>query len=73
MRSYFSQNLLDIFVFQARDECITQNGEAKCGYLIEAHKKCLRDHGFEVEWLMILASLYLVFRVLLYTYSSEYL
>ncbi|VDD94229.1 unnamed protein product [Enterobius vermicularis] len=33
---------------KARDECITQNGEAKCGYLIEAHKKCLRDHGFEM-------------------------
>uniref|UniRef100_A0A0N5AJ49 Cytochrome c oxidase copper chaperone n=1 Tax=Syphacia muris TaxID=451379 RepID=A0A0N5AJ49_9BILA len=34
---------------KARDECIIANGEAKCGYLIEAHKKCLRDQGFEVE------------------------
>ncbi|MFH4974694.1 hypothetical protein AB6A40_001403 [Gnathostoma spinigerum] len=33
---------------KARDECIVENGEEKCGYLIEAHKKCLKDHGFEV-------------------------
>uniref|UniRef100_A0A915B8A6 Cytochrome c oxidase copper chaperone n=1 Tax=Parascaris univalens TaxID=6257 RepID=A0A915B8A6_PARUN len=33
---------------KARDECIVLNGEEKCGTYIEAHKKCLRDHGFDV-------------------------
>lgn len=32
----------------ARDECIVKNGEEKCKYLIEAHKVCLRDEGFNV-------------------------
>ncbi|KAF7629218.1 Cytochrome c oxidase copper chaperone [Meloidogyne graminicola] len=31
-----------------RDECIILNGEEKCGALIEAHKKCLREYGFEM-------------------------
>lgn len=32
----------------ARDNCIAQYGEERCGYLIEAHKRCLRDEGFNV-------------------------
>ncbi|KAL3089511.1 hypothetical protein niasHS_006895 [Heterodera schachtii] len=31
-----------------RDECIILNGEENCGQLIEAHKKCMREYGFEV-------------------------
>jgi cytochrome c oxidase assembly protein subunit 17 len=31
-----------------RDECIAQFGEDKCGELIEMHKKCLREAGFNV-------------------------
>uniref|UniRef100_A0A914BWX6 Cytochrome c oxidase copper chaperone n=1 Tax=Acrobeloides nanus TaxID=290746 RepID=A0A914BWX6_9BILA len=33
---------------RARDECIVLNGEENCGELIEAHKKCMRAHGFEI-------------------------
>ena len=33
---------------KARDECMIQNGEEGCGDLIEAHKECLRKHGFKV-------------------------
>ncbi|KAI6182897.1 Cytochrome c oxidase copper chaperone [Aphelenchoides bicaudatus] len=33
---------------RARDECIVVNGEEKCSYLIEAHKQCMRDHGFNI-------------------------
>ncbi|CAJ0598464.1 unnamed protein product [Cylicocyclus nassatus] len=33
---------------KARDQCIMENGEEKCGKFIEAHKKCLRDAGFDV-------------------------
>ncbi|CAK5061672.1 unnamed protein product [Meloidogyne enterolobii] len=31
-----------------RDECIILNGEESCGALIEAHKKCLKEYGFEM-------------------------
>ena len=31
-----------------RDECIVRNGEDACHPLIEAHKECLRSHGFNV-------------------------
>uniref|UniRef100_A0A0N5BFQ7 Cytochrome c oxidase copper chaperone n=1 Tax=Strongyloides papillosus TaxID=174720 RepID=A0A0N5BFQ7_STREA len=31
-----------------RDECIIRNGEENCGPLIEAHKKCMRDLGFNI-------------------------
>lgn len=31
-----------------RDECILENGEEACKDLIEAHKECLRKHGFKV-------------------------
>ncbi|CAJ0586838.1 unnamed protein product, partial [Mesorhabditis spiculigera] len=31
---------------RVRDECIIQNGEEQCGKLIEAHKQCMRDAGF---------------------------
>lgn len=31
-----------------RDECMVLNGEENCGYFIEAHKKCLREFGFEI-------------------------
>ena len=33
---------------KARDECIFERGEEKCGDLIEAHKQCLRDHGMKI-------------------------
>ncbi|VDO51559.1 unnamed protein product [Haemonchus placei] len=33
---------------RARDQCIIENGEENCGELIEAHKKCMRDAGFDV-------------------------
>lgn len=33
---------------KARDECVVVKGEASCGDLIEAHKKCLREEGFKV-------------------------
>ena len=32
----------------ARDACIPEHDEEKCKYLIEAHKRCLRDEGFNV-------------------------
>ena len=31
-----------------RDECIIEKGEVDCTDLIEAHKTCLRSHGFKV-------------------------
>lgn len=31
-----------------RDECILKNGEENCLPFIEAHKECLRKHGFNV-------------------------
>ncbi|VDP05329.1 unnamed protein product [Heligmosomoides polygyrus] len=33
---------------KARDQCIIENGEEHCGKLIEAHKQCMRDAGFDV-------------------------
>lgn len=30
-----------------RDKCILENGEDACGRFIEAHKECLRSHGFK--------------------------
>ena len=33
---------------KARDECIIEKGEDSCSKLIEAHKECLRAHGFKV-------------------------
>ncbi|KAL7744680.1 hypothetical protein ACLKA6_017180 [Drosophila palustris] len=33
---------------RARDQCIVENGEEKCTTLIEAHKKCMRDAGFNI-------------------------
>ena len=33
----------------ARDECMVQHGEEGCAALIEAHKQCLRDEGFDVK------------------------
>ena len=33
---------------RARDECIIEKGEEGCLKLIEAHKECLRQHGFKV-------------------------
>ncbi|KAI6241450.1 Cytochrome c oxidase copper chaperone [Aphelenchoides fujianensis] len=33
---------------KARDECIVLNGEEHCGALIEAHKKCMREAGFNI-------------------------
>ena len=36
---------------QARDECIVQKGEedSECQKLIELHKQCLREEGFDVK------------------------
>jgi len=31
-----------------RDACIMEQGEENCRELIEAHKKCLRDLGFNI-------------------------
>lgn len=33
---------------QVRDACIIENGAENCTELIEAHKKCMRDMGFNV-------------------------
>ncbi|KAG5680419.1 hypothetical protein PVAND_009927 [Polypedilum vanderplanki] len=33
---------------KARDECIVKNGEENCTELIEKHKKCMRDMGFNI-------------------------
>ncbi|KAJ9064363.1 Cytochrome c oxidase copper chaperone [Entomophthora muscae] len=33
---------------KARDECIFANGEESCLELIAAHKKCMRDLGFNI-------------------------
>uniref|UniRef100_A0A915LQ42 UBC core domain-containing protein n=1 Tax=Meloidogyne javanica TaxID=6303 RepID=A0A915LQ42_MELJA len=40
--------LQEMGVAQVRDECIILNGEESCGALIEAHKKCLKEYGFEM-------------------------
>lgn len=31
-----------------RDACIVERGEENCGDLIEAHKKCMREMGFNI-------------------------
>ena len=31
-----------------RDECVVRYGEEQCKELIEAHKACLRNEGFDV-------------------------
>lgn len=33
---------------KARDECVLFYGEENCEKLIEAHKECLRAHGFNI-------------------------
>lgn len=33
---------------KARDACIVENGQENCTELIEAHKKCMRDMGFNI-------------------------
>ena len=33
---------------QVRDACIMDNGQENCIELIEAHKKCMRDLGFNI-------------------------
>jgi len=33
---------------KARDACIIENGEEKCGDLIQAHKDCMRKMGFNI-------------------------
>ena len=33
---------------RARDTCIVENGEEHCRELIEAHKACLKRHGFNI-------------------------
>ena len=32
-----------------RDECVVLNGPEACTEKIEAHKRCLRDDGFQLE------------------------
>lgn len=31
-----------------RDECVINRGEENCGDVIEAHKQCMRDLGFNI-------------------------
>ncbi|XP_046848791.1 cytochrome c oxidase copper chaperone-like [Xenia sp. Carnegie-2017] len=31
-----------------RDACIMEKGEINCQSLIEAHKQCMRQHGFNI-------------------------
>lgn len=33
---------------KVRDACIVEKGEENCKDLIEAHKKCMRDAGFNI-------------------------
>lgn len=33
---------------QVRDACIVERGEENCGELIEAHKECMRNMGFNI-------------------------
>jgi len=33
---------------RARDACIIEKGAENCTELIEAHKKCMRDMGFNI-------------------------
>uniref|UniRef100_A0A2M4AX27 Cytochrome c oxidase copper chaperone n=1 Tax=Anopheles triannulatus TaxID=58253 RepID=A0A2M4AX27_9DIPT len=33
---------------RARDACIMEHGEENCGELIEQHKQCMRDMGFNI-------------------------
>jgi cytochrome c oxidase assembly protein subunit 17 len=33
---------------RARDECFVAHGEAGCADMVEAHKVCLRNEGFDV-------------------------
>ncbi|ALC49756.1 CG9065 [Drosophila busckii] len=33
---------------RVRDACIVENGEENCTALIEAHKKCMREAGFQI-------------------------
>uniref|UniRef100_A0A182JJ64 Cytochrome c oxidase copper chaperone n=1 Tax=Anopheles atroparvus TaxID=41427 RepID=A0A182JJ64_ANOAO len=33
---------------RARDACIMDNGEENCSELIEKHKQCMRDMGFNI-------------------------
>ncbi|XP_075154510.1 cytochrome c oxidase copper chaperone COX17 [Haematobia irritans] len=33
---------------KVRDQCIVERGESECGDLIEAHKKCMREQGFNI-------------------------
>ncbi|XP_053681722.1 cytochrome c oxidase copper chaperone [Sabethes cyaneus] len=33
---------------RARDSCIMERGEENCGELIEKHKQCMRDMGFNI-------------------------
>ena len=34
---------------QERDDCVIRNGPENCQEKIEAHKKCLREDGFQVD------------------------
>ncbi|XP_034668383.1 cytochrome c oxidase copper chaperone [Drosophila subobscura] len=33
---------------RARDQCMVERGEENCTALIEAHKQCMRDAGFNI-------------------------
>ena len=33
---------------QVRDACIIEKGQENCTELIEAHKKCMREMGFNI-------------------------
>jgi cytochrome c oxidase assembly protein subunit 17 len=34
---------------EVRDLCVVTKGEENCADVIEAHKKCLREEGFDVK------------------------
>jgi len=33
---------------KARDQCIVENGEENCKTLIEAHRECMKQMGFNI-------------------------
>jgi len=33
---------------RVRDQCIVERGEENCTKLIEAHKQCMREQGFNI-------------------------
>ena len=44
----FASSLPPLARRKPRDECVIRNGEEHCAPLIEAHKICLRNLGFQI-------------------------